>query len=123
MTGEDGRVICSAIPLLAVTVRELPDCAVTIPTKSSIKSSAPLGALVRGSVAAVTTFTAVKSRANVPELTVIALFKFKFNEIPDAWPDVSVRGNGAEITCDDPAVKTILQMVPVRHVPFRVVPD
>jgi hypothetical protein len=54
---------------------------------------------------------------------VSASFKFKFKEIPEDCPAASINGNGAEVTCDDPAGSTILQIVPVKHVPFSVAPD
>ena len=78
---------------------------------------------VRGSVAAVATFVALKLRANAPEVRVSAFRKFRFNEIPVAWLDVRVRGKGAVLTCAEPAVRTIWQIVPLTHVPFSVVPD
>src|SRR6202030_3239943 len=111
------------MPLLALTVIDVELVAVTKPTKSSIRSNVPLGVPIRGSVATLKVSVALQFRATVPELTVIASFKFKFKEIPDACPAASVNGNGVEVTCDDPAGSTILQRVPVKHVPFSVAPD
>src|ERR1700681_2251842 len=110
IVGEAGRVNCSEVPLPDCTVMEVEVLAVTSPTKSSIRSSEPDGAPVRGSVAAVATLVALKFRASVPLVRVSALFRFKFNETPVACPLVSVRGNGEVATCAEPAVKTIWQI-------------
>src|SRR3984893_15033036 len=101
------------MPLLALTVIDVELVAVTNPTKSSIRSNVPPGVPIRGSAATLKVSVALKFRATMPELTVPPRYKFKFKEIPDACPAVSVNGNGAEVTCDDPAGNTILQMVPV----------
>jgi len=102
---------------------ELEVLAVTFPTKSSTRSSALVGAPVRGSAAADITFVAVKFRASVPPVSVKALFRSRFNETPVFCPEISVSGNGAVFTCAEPAVKTIWHNEPVRQFPFSVAPD
>ena len=110
------------MPLASSTVIELDEAAVTFPTKSSIRSNELVGAPTRGRVAAVATLAVLKFNANVPLVTVKAVFRSRLMETPEAWPLVSVSGKGVVMTCADPAVKTMLQMVPLRHVLFRVAP-
>ena len=79
-----GNLNCSEMPLAASTVRELEVTAVTLPTKSSIRSSELLGAPVRGRVAAVATLAVLKFNANVSLVTVNAVFRSRLMETPVA---------------------------------------